>query len=315
VWSRQREETACRRANCGESGLPELPEVETIKRGLEPILRGHRIVRVELRRADLRFPFPKRFAARLEGRRIARLDRRAKYLLAYIDGGDVLVMHLGMSGRFRISLPGKTNIRPDGDFSVVASDEPKHDHVVFTTSAGAIVTYNDARRFGYMLLIREKRLNQHALFSDLGVEPLSDQLTPKYLAIKANGKKVDLKAFLMDQRIVAGLGNIYVCEILFRAGLSPEKRAAQLVTRIGMPTAHAMRIVTAIKSVLEDAIEAGGSTLRDYRHADGTLGYFQQQFDVYGREGQPCTRAGCPGTVGRKIQGGRSTFACSACQR
>jgi formamidopyrimidine-DNA glycosylase len=301
--------------NRGELGLPELPEVETIKRGLEPILAGHRIVRVELHRADLRFPFPKRFAARLEGRRIARIDRRAKYLLAYVEGGDVLVMHLGMSGRFRISLPGKTNIRSNGDLNVAAGNDPKHDHVVFTTSAGAIVTYNDARRFGYMLLIKDEKLKQHALFSDLGVEPLSDQLTPEYLADKAYGKKADLKAFLVDQRIVAGLGNIYVCEILFRAGLNPEKRAAQLATRSGRPTALAMRTVAAIKSVLEDAIKAGGSTLRDYRHADGTLGYFQHRFDVYGREGQPCTRAGCPGTVGRKIQGGRSTFACSACQR
>jgi formamidopyrimidine-DNA glycosylase len=186
---------------------------------------------------------------------------------------------------------------------------------VFTLSGGAEVTYNDARRFGYMTLIAEKDLARDPFFKDLGVEPLGDRLTPAYLAARAHGRKVDLKALLMDQRIVAGLGNIYVCEALHRAGLSPFKPAGRLATRTGRPTAAAERLVPQIKAVLADAIRAGGSTLRDYKQADGSIGAFQNEFAVYGREGERCPRRGCRGTVRRRVQGGRSTFYCPACQR
>ena len=278
-------------------------------------MAGRRIARVEQRRPDLRFPFPERFARRLEGRRIERLDRRAKYLLAYVEGGEVLAMHLGMSGRFSISAPGGANGTQLGEFTHDAGADPMHDHVVFAMEGGATVTYNDARRFGYMSLIPEAEMTTHPHFKGLGVEPLGPDLDAAYLATMANCRKTNLKAFLLDQRIVAGLGNIYVCEALFRAALSPNRAASVLARRGAKPTERAERLVPHIKAVLEAAIQAGGSTLRDYRHADGALGYFQHSFAAYGREGQACLRPGCRGTIRRIVQAGRSTFYCAACQR
>jgi formamidopyrimidine-DNA glycosylase len=334
--------------------MPELPEVETVRRGLEPVLKGQRFARVEQRRRDLRFPLPPRFAERLEGRKVVSIGRRAKYLLVHLDNGEILVMHLGMTGRFSVRLPsspsprrtsrrgeGRGEGRPDtarpaqapaphpnplpteewgegsqlGAFAHEAGGDGAHDHVVFEMSSGAVVTYNDARRFGYMTLVPEAELDSSRFFSGLGVEPLGNELSAPYLAERARGRKADLKAFLMDQRIVAGLGNIYVCEALFRAGLSPLKPAGRIATKTGKSLPAAERLVVAIKAVLSDAIRAGGSTLRDYRRADGALGEFQHRFDVYDREGEACRRKGCRGRVRRRTQGGRSTFYCPACQR
>ena len=295
--------------------MPELPEVETVRRGLEPVLSGARIRRVVQRRPDLRFPLPDRFVERLEGRTLERLDRRAKYILAYLDSGEVLAIHLGMTGRFSIAVPGGANGTQLGEFTHDAGHDPTHDHVVIETEAGATVTYNDARRFGYMSLIPGESLAAHPHFKALGIEPLGEELTAKFLSRKAEGRTADLKAFLMDQRIVAGLGNIYVCEALFRAGLSPLRSASVLARSGGKPIDRCERLVIAIREVLEAAIAAGGSTLRDYRHTDGSLGYFQHSFAVYGREGEACVRSGCRGTVRRITQAGRSTFYCGACQR
>jgi formamidopyrimidine-DNA glycosylase len=306
--------------------MPELPEVETVRRGLEPVLRGRRFINVEQRRPDLRFPLPKHFAERLTGRTVESLDRRAKYILIHLDKGEVLAVHLGMTGRFSVQLPPSPSRRREeregesarvqlGEYTYEHGADTKHDHLVFTMSGGAVVTFNDARRFGYMTLVPSAELNDHAYFAGLGVEPLGDDLSPAYLAGRAHGKKVDLKALLMDQRIIAGLGNIYVCEALFRAGLDPFSGAARLATKTGKPTPAAVRLVAAIKAVLTDAVCAGGSTLRDYKQADGSLGSFQHQFAVYGREGEPCSKPGCRGRVRRKTQGGRSTFYCPACQR
>jgi formamidopyrimidine-DNA glycosylase len=295
--------------------MPELPEVETVRSGLEPVLTGRSFVRVEQRRPDLRFPLPERFAERLTGRRVLRLARRAKYILVHLDRDEVLAMHLGMTGRLIVSNGGPERDLTLGQYVYEHGKDAKHDHLVFTMSGGAVVTYNDARRFGYMTLIPERELTQDAFFAGLGVEPLSDDLSGAYLARRALGRKTDLKAFLMDQRIVAGLGNIYVCEALFRAGLSPWKPASRLATRTGKPTPAAEQLASEIKAVLIDAIRAGGSTLRDYKRADGTSGLFQNEFGVYGREGQRCARPGCRGAVRRKTQGGRSTFYCPACQR
>ena len=294
--------------------MPELPEVETVRRGLESVLVGARFERVEQRRPDLRFPFPARFAERLTGRRITSLARRAKYLLAHLEGGEVLIMHLGMSGRFIISRPG-ANAQKPGEFLHDAGNARAHDHVVFTMSNAASITYNDARRFGFMALADAKTLDAHKLIAGLGVEPLSADLSPEYLAERCGGKKTSLKAALLDQRIVAGLGNIYVCEALYRAQLSPRRLAGALALRSGAPSAGARRLVPEIKSVLEDAIEAGGSTLKDYHAPEGDPGYFQHSFAVYGREGLECLAPDCEGTIRRIVQGGRSSFYCPRCQR
>lgn len=223
-------------------------------------------------------------------------------------------MHLGMSGRFKVLHAG-ANARKPGEFLYEAGDDTRHDHVLFAMSNGATVIYNDARRFGFMALAPSDRLEEHKLISGLGVEPLGDALTPAYLAQRCEGKQTNLKAALLDQRIVAGLGNIYVCEALFRSGLSPRRKASSLATRNGGPTARAERLVPEIQAVLEEAIESGGSTLRDYRAPEGELGYFQHSFAVYGREGLECARPGCGGTVQRIVQSGRSTFFCPRCQR
>jgi len=286
--------------------MPELPEVETVRRGLEPALAGARLTRVEARRPDLRFPLPEGFVQRLTGARIERLDRRAKYLLAALDRGDVLVMHLGMSGRFEIG--GTAGVKRPGDFVYAAAADPRHEHVVFETDAGAVVTYSDPRRFGYMGLIPASELAQHPWFRGLGPEPLSDAFDGRRLARAFAGRKQSIKTLLADQRVVAGLGNIYVCEALFRAKLSPLRPGGDVAARaLG-------RLAGAVKAVLSEAIEAGGSTLRDYAAADGALGYFQHRFQAYGREGEPCLRPGCGGTIARLAQAGRSTFYCPVCQ-
>jgi formamidopyrimidine-DNA glycosylase len=297
--------------------MPELPEVETVRRGLEPVLVGHRLVRVEQRRPNLRFPFPEQFKARLEGQRIERLDRRAKYLVAHLHGGEALIMHLGMTGRFTISAgtqadQGSAQL---ADFTHTAGGDGKHDHVVFETETGTTVTYNDARRFGFMDLTSSVQLAAHPLIRDIGIEPLGPELTPEFIAEAALGKRADLKAFLMDQRIISGLGNIYVCETLYRARLSPTKPASRIATVGGKPRHGAERLVPHIREVLSEAIGAGGSTLRDYQHTDGSLGYFQHAFAVYGREGEPCRTEGCTAVIERIVQSNRSTFYCPNCQK
>jgi len=298
--------------------MPELPEVETVRRGLEPILVGNAFARVEQRRPDLRFPLPKRFGERLQGRTIEALDRRAKYLLARLDDGEVLIMHLGMTGRFVIDKAnGAANgtAAAPGRFAHTPASAPKHEHVVFHLGDGSVVRYSDVRRFGIMDLVPSSALDSHSLIKGLGVEPLGGALTPEWLAAKLKGKATSIKAALLDQRLIAGLGNIYACEALHRARISPLKLAGTLATRTGKPTRKADALVVGIRAVLDSAIKAGGSSLRDYRHTDGRLGRFQHRFAVYGREGKPCRRTGCGGTIRRTVQAGRSTFYCPTCQR
>jgi formamidopyrimidine-DNA glycosylase len=285
--------------------MPELPEVETVRRGLEPILVGNVFARVEQRRADLRFPLPKHFGERLSGKSIEALDRRAKYLLARLNDGEVLVMHLGMTGRFSIA---HANGAP-------RTRIPKHEHIVFHLRDGTALRYSDTRRFGLMDLVPSRALESHALFKGLGVEPLSDAFTAEWLAGRLKGKATSIKAALIDQRLIAGLGNIYACEALHRARISPLTLAGTLATKSGKPTKKTEALVEAVKAVLETAIRAGGSSLRDYKRADGRLGRFQHRFNVYRREGKPCRRSNCRGTIRRIVQGGRSTFYCPTCQR
>ena len=285
-----------------------------MRRGLEPILVGNAFARVEQRRPDLRFPLPKHFGERLSGRKVEALDRRAKYLLARLDDGAVLVMHLGMTGRFTIDhANGKTNA--PGQFAHPVADTPKHEHIVFHLGDGTAIRYSDTRRFGLMDLVPADKLESHALFKGLGIEPLSKAFTAHWLAQKLKGKATSIKAALVDQRLIAGLGNIYACEALFRARVSPLRLAGSLATKSGKPTPKTAALVAAVKAVLEDAIKAGGSSLRDYKRTDGSLGDFQHRFKVYGREGKKCQTKGCSGTVRRFVQGGRSTFYCPACQR
>lgn len=298
--------------------MPELPEVETVRRGLQPAMEAARIDRLELRRGDLRFPFQPDFAARLQGRVITSLGRRAKYLLADLDSGDVLLMHLGMSGSFRVvsdaAARDENNVMP-GAFHHPRSDERAHDHVVFHMSSGPSVIYNDPRRFGFMKIFARSEIEQEPFLKDIGPEPLGNEFDAAMLAGATAGKKTSLKAALLDQTVVAGLGNIYVCEALFRSHLSPRRLAATLATKKGEPTDHAQRLVGAIHEVLNQAIKAGGSSLRDHRQTDGELGYFQHSFQVYDREGEPCQTDGCSGIVKRFVQNGRSTFWCPKCQR
>ena len=292
--------------------MPELPEVETVRRGLAPVMEGAKFLSVEAWRKDLRWPLPKDFARRLTGRRVTRLGRRAKYLLAALDDGEVLVMHLGMSGSFRIA--HDAGQKTPGEFHHERGKAGAHDHVVFHMSSGAIVTFNDPRRFGAMLLVRGDKLAGDKLFRALGPEPLEAAFTAAVLAEACDGKKTSLKAALSDQRVVAGLGNIYVCEALYRAHLSPKRMAAVLSSR-GQPTEAATSLVKAIRQVLGDAIKAGGSSLRNYVKADGELGDFQHKFRVYDREGAPCPTPRCKGKIRRIVQTGRSTFYCPVCQR
>ena len=298
--------------------MPELPEVETVRRGLAPILEGRRLVRVEQRRGDLRFPFPERFAERLTGRRIVALRRRAKYLMTELDDAHVLLLHLGMSGSFRVEMGGAE----DGAASVGgdalyyrSGKDAAHDHIVLHLEGGGRVVYNDPRRFGFMLLVAPDDLAAHPLLAGLGPEPTGNEFSAEALAGRLVGRAAPLKAALLDQTLIAGLGNIYVCEALWRAGLSPRRAAGSLVRRDGRPTERLVRLVAAIRAVIAEAIEAGGSSLRDYVQANGELGLFQHRFAVYDREGEPCPRPGCRGIVKRVVQSGRSTFYCPVCQR
>ena len=293
--------------------MPELPEVETVRRGLQPVMEGVRIMRVEARRRDLRFPFQKDFVARLEGRVVTGLGRRAKYLMADLESGDVLIMHLGMSGSFRVG-KGEGDVTP-GAFHHARSEDRAHDHVVFHMASGAVVSFNDPRRFGYMKIVARSELDSESLLRGLGPEPLGNEFNAAMLARACAGKNTSLKAALLDQRVVAGLGNIYVCEALFRAHLSPKRQASTIATKAGLPNDRAERLVDAIHSVLNAAIKAGGSSLRDHRQTDGELGYFQHSFQVYDREGEKCKTPRCGGTVKRFTQNGRSTFWCPKCQK
>ena len=291
--------------------MPELPEVETVKNGLKPVLQGHRLTRVQTRRGDLRIPFPPGFVQHLTGRKIARLRRRAKYILADLDNGETLVIHLGMSGRMTVYRKGKALPLDGIEGESVDSEEGRgpHDHVVFETDAPARIVFTDHRRFGLMTLVETEELEAHELFKGIGPEPLDDSFTATSFGASIKGKKTSIKAALLDQRVVAGIGNIYACEALWRAGISPKRKASTI------PGERAKRLVPAIKHVLNDAIEAGGSTLRDYKKSDGSLGYFQHRFAVYDREGENCRKKGCKGTIRRIVQGGRSTFYCHACQK
>jgi formamidopyrimidine-DNA glycosylase len=292
--------------------VPELPEVETVRRGLTPAMLGARIDKVELRRADIRFPFPLAFAKRLAGQRIVDVKRRAKYLLFQLDGGETLIAHLGMSGSFRME---RTEFSTPGQFHQERSKDPKHDHVVLVLDNGWVVTYNDPRRFGFMDLAPTEALDQHVRMRGLGAEPLAPEFDAQSLAKLFAGSRAPLKSALLDQKRIAGLGNIYVCEALFRARLAPSRPASVLANSRGAPTKAALAISEAIRAVLEEAVEAGGSTLRDHRQANGELGYFQHVFKVYDREGSPCVRERCRGTIARITQAGRSTFYCPKCQR
>jgi formamidopyrimidine-DNA glycosylase len=286
--------------------VPELPEVETVRRGLEAAMVGAKLAAVEQRRPDLRFPFPERFAERLTGQRIEALRRRAKYLIADLDGADVLVMHLGMSGSFRIEQARRPI--PGG-----RAKNSLHDHVTFELSTGARIVYNDPRRFGFMQLIPRREFAAHPLFNNIGIEPLGDEFDGATLARLFAGRTTSLKAALLDQTLIAGLGNIYVCEALHRAGLSPRRVAACLACNDGTPSARATRLARAIHEVLNEAVAAGGSSLRDHRKTDGALDYFQHSFRIYSRAGEPCAR--CGGLVRRITQAGRATFYCGGCQR
>ena len=281
--------------------MPELPEVETVRRGLQPAMEGKRILGVQTRRKDLRFPFPANFNQRLADAKVKRLGRRAKYLVADLSTGEALIMHLGMTGRFTVS--GK---KP-GKFHHAAGEEEKHDHVVFDMQGGARITFNDARRFGFMDLWPTDDLDHYPAFEGMGPEPISNEFSGAYLKEAFEDKKAPVKAALLDQNVVAGLGNIYVCEALFRAGINPKKLAGAIKRD------KLEKLAVEIRKVIEEAIEAGGSTISDFATTDGELGYFQHRFQVYGREGDACVVCGKP--VKRMVQSGRSTFYCASCQR
>lgn len=295
--------------------MPELPEVETVRRGLEPVMQGATVLDVEARRPDLRFPFPEHFSRALSGRSIVRVGRRAKYLVVEFDAGPALICHLGMSGSFRIETADDA-LTP-GDFHHPRSKDSSHDHVVFhlvgPDSIRSRVVYNDPRRFGFMLFADDPE--RHPMLANLGVEPLGNVLSGPVLANLFKGKAAPLKSALLDQTLIAGLGNIYVCEALWRANLSPRREAGSIVRKDGSPTERAEILASAIRAVIAEAIEAGGSSLRDYVHADGSLGYFQHAFAAYDREGEPCAKPGCNGSISRIVQSGRSTFYCPAHQR
>ncbi|WP_296747166.1 bifunctional DNA-formamidopyrimidine glycosylase/DNA-(apurinic or apyrimidinic site) lyase [Mesorhizobium sp.] len=296
--------------------MPELPEVETVRRGLQPVLEGARLVKVEARRPDLRFPFPERFSERLTGKTVTALGRRAKYLTMYVDDGPVLICHLGMSGSFRVET-GDANEMP-GVFHHERSKSAAHDHVVFDVASpegrSSRVIFNDPRRFGFMLF-SEGAPDTHPMLAGLGVEPTGNALDGPLLASLLEGRRSPLKAALLDQRLIAGLGNIYVSEALWRAGLSPLREAGTIAVSGKKAKGQSERLAEAIRSVIADAIAAGGSSLRDYVQADGSLGYFQHSFAAYDREGEPCAKAGCGGHIERIVQSGRSTFYCRTCQR
>ncbi|MBT8459850.1 MAG: bifunctional DNA-formamidopyrimidine glycosylase/DNA-(apurinic or apyrimidinic site) lyase [Boseongicola sp.] len=283
--------------------MPELPEVETVRAGLLPAMESRVILRAEVRRPDLRWPFPDRMKERLSGKRVIALRRRSKYILADLSSGETLIIHLGMSGRILVS------DRQIGDFHYEHPAPEKHDHVVLDLEGGSRVVFNDPRRFGAMDLGQTLRINEHWLLKDIGPEPLGNRFNEDYLAEKLRGRNVPMKSALLDQKIVAGLGNIYVCEALNRAGISPKRKAGNL------SAARIARLVPIIRDVLNEAIAAGGSSLRDYRKTDGELGYFQHTFRAYDREGEPCLTPDCSGVIARIVQSGRSTYFCGTCQR
>ena len=293
--------------------MPELPEVETVRLGLAPVMEGATIEKAAVNRPDLRIPFPPRFAARLTGRRILSLGRRAKYLLADLDDHNVLVMHLGMSGSFRIEAEHGEKIA--GQYYHARTAHRAHDHVVVDLSSGAHVVFNDPRRFGFMDLVPRAGLEETSYFRGMGIEPLGNALSGAMLAELFAGRAAPLKAMLLDQRRIAGLGNIYVCEAMWRAKLSPTLPAGKLAVKSKKARASADTLAEAIRDVLAEAIAAGGSSLRDHRRADGELGMFQHNFAVYDREGEPCPRRDCSGVIRRMVQSGRSTFYCPVCQR
>ena len=282
--------------------MPELPEVETVRRGLIPVMEGAVIAQAQVNREGLRWPFPANMAARLTGQRVLSLRRRSKYILADLASGETLLIHLGMSGRVLIS--GAML----GDFHYDHPAPAKHDHVVLDMAGGARITFNDARRFGAMDLMATLQADAHPLLAALGPEPLGNAFDEDYLTARLAGRNTPIKSALLDQHIIAGLGNIYVCEVLFRAGLSPTQTAGQIAA------GSVRSLVPIIRQVLTEAIEAGGSSLRDYRQADGELGYFQHRFSVYDREGEPCLTPGCHSIIARIVQSGRSSFYCPTCQ-
>ncbi|MBD3769160.1 MAG: bifunctional DNA-formamidopyrimidine glycosylase/DNA-(apurinic or apyrimidinic site) lyase [Rhodobacterales bacterium] len=281
--------------------MPELPEVETVRRGLAPVMEGRTIVSLTQNRADLRFPFPERFAERVSGHKVVRLGRRAKFLTVELSSGEVLVMHLGMTGRFTVS--GQRT----GSYKYDTGTDPAHDHVVIVLDSHDIVTYNDPRRFGFMELWPAEQFQAYPRLTAMGPEPLSNHFSAAYLDTALKGKKAPIKAALLDQSVIAGLGNIYVCEALWRARISP-KRLSQSI-----PGQRAARLAPAINDVIAEAIEAGGSSISDFASASGELGYFQHRFAVYDREGEDCRACGT--TIKRLVQSGRSTFYCPSCQR
>ncbi len=293
--------------------MPELPEVETVRRGLQPFMEGATVERVEQNRPDLRFPFPPDFAGRLKGRRIEALARRAKYLILHLDDGLSVIAHLGMSGSFRIEAD-QADETP-GAFHHARSKSATHDHVVFhlvrPQGEAVRIIYNDPRRFGFMLFAEKGTLDEHPLLKNLGVEPTGNVLSGPLLAKLFYGRRTPLKAALLDQRLIAGLGNIYVCEALWRSGLSPMRAAGSIADDL----ATLERLASDIRATIAEAIAAGGSSLKDYIQADGALGYFQHSFRVYGREGEPCRNPACGATIERAVQAGRSTFFCASCQK
>ena len=291
--------------------MPELPEVETVMRGLSAALTGRTILQALVRRPNLRFPFPARFAARLAGQRFQGFTRRAKYILAELASGEVLLIHLGMSGRISI-VPAAGRMASLGEFyddQPASAGEGAHDHVVLELDDGARMIYTDPRRFGAMDLFPAGHTAEHRLLANIGVEPLGNGFHAAFLSQEFAGKKAPIKAALLDQSIIAGLGNIYVCEALHRAGIAPETPAGAI------KSARLEALVRHIRDILDEAIRAGGSTLRDHAQTDGSAGAFQQRFLVYDREGEPCARAGCKGVVARLVQSNRSTFHCPKCQR
>ena len=296
--------------------MPELPEVETVRRGLAPVMEGALIKEVEQNRPDLRFPFPDKFVSRLEGNRIIYMGRRAKYLVAELESGEALIMHLGMSGSFRIELSEGGEM--PGVFHHPKTETKAHDHVVFSVAGekgSARIIYNDPRRFGFMDLAKTSELAASKHFAKMGIEPTGNALNGETISLLFAGKSAPLKAALLDQRLIAGLGNIYVCEALWRAGLSPKRKASTICRKGGKSTERSEALAGHIRDVIAEAIEAGGSSLRDHRQTNGDLGYFQHRFSAYDREGEACSKPECIGTIHRLVQSGRSTFYCPSCQR
>lgn len=288
--------------------MPELPEVETVRRGLAEVMEGRRVERIEVRRYDLRIPVPADFIDRLQGRTLEKLGRRAKYLVGTFDDGTVLLAHLGMSGRMIIETPDDPPAAP-GAFTHDPGGHGAHEHIVFHVGNGTVIRFSDPRRFGLMTLTNSAGLADHKLIRHLGPEPVGPDFTGPVLAARLKGKNTPIKAALLDQRVVAGVGNIYACEALYAAGLSPRRKASTV------QGARADRLAVVVRDVLDDAIAAGGSTLKDHVAPTGELGYFQHSFKVYGREGEPCPGCDCGGAVKRLVQSGRSTFFCAKRQR